>query len=1158
MSTLSNDEELSESELAVVRMGFDRFRVSYTQEIHKDSLCELLQHLGHLMLPEAEVQRLADEVTQFAYLSFDELAAFMRRYLTFETSRLRNAFATFERGHSGCIQSQDLRPLMANLGFSPFREPVQEALAAVVGDDACTVGFEDFGRILALFRRSEGFTSAEIAQLRRVFDRVVAGGQEGNDAPRLPIGCFREAMLLMFGPQVECFARSLELELASRAEVAGERCSGLEGPRGLLFPELVAFARRLREAQLDAYRYAFSSASGNNTTSDGRSSVSELRCALQDLGYTSTTAVVEEVLRDAVEEGCQHLGVDEVLDFMPVFCQREGFSKDELAFFQVTFKQFDADASGEVSVLELSAMLRSLGYVALDLDEVHASVAQVDVNGSNALDFREFLRLMRLQREVELTRIRAVFESRRGTSALLPASTLGSALSSLGHDFSVAKTGEDNSPGLDFEVFVTLVDRCRKRSLVQRQWLAGFSEQEVACFRALFERYDRDMKGVVDSREMADLLADVGVALRSREDRRQVLEKLDAARLAARKAGVDDVSAQGGATVRFWEVVQFLRILHDERDRAEEECVSKAAADAKFSWQEVQQFREVFLQFSKAPDVSGTNAGQLVLLPSHMLELDGMKGLLKSIGVTMKSSDRECLNQRFAALVGDVHGTLSFADFLRFMRWLTDSNFACINEVVAPEAATVQTEAGSEPHDLEINMRDDRAWARRVVVTKLLPSTGKQTPSTRSPSTSPCDSRAPSLEPQPRQAQSSVGGNWADGAAVASELPWTIVQPGTESVVEAAYRMFNGPNSAMDCRCFAKACKDACLLDGQCFTVLDADLIFTKVVRKHGHSRMDLQDFEAALGLLAEKRGFGAVEVLQALSACVGVPVDRAPPRSSCARPEASIASPRGPSRKMLAQLSSAISALPDGPMGSARSALSDAHLAGAPSRALIRVRTAPRTIGRMLEAGEEPSDAPRSEQQPLIDAFSRLSGARRSLGRLEFKRLCGHCLLVGSGLSAVDTDNIFVEAAAEHRALDFRRFKKALKLVAAQKAMEEAAVHHVVVLCAGTASAAASRAVSPTPLRAHQENEVAASRPQSRGPQSGRPHSGRPQSGRMQALCEPTTGECRPSERPQAPPLGLKCQSPPRLRSNGRSSTMRRASSFRRSSARTLSVPAR
>lgn len=84
-----------------------------------------------------------------------------------------------------------------------------------------------------------------------------------------------------------------------------------------------------------------------------------------------------------------------------------------------------------------------------------------------------------------------------------------------------------------------------------------------------------------------------------------------------------------------------------------------------------------------------------------------------------------------------------------------------------------------------------------------------------------------------------------------------------------AFQAFCGSSPGMDGKNFAKLCKDTGILLDKAFAAVDADIVFAKVV-PNGTRRMNLQQFEAALHLVAERRGLSAAEVMHIVAASSG------------------------------------------------------------------------------------------------------------------------------------------------------------------------------------------------------------------------------------------------------------------------------------------------
>jgi len=95
------------------------------------------------------------------------------------------------------------------------------------------------------------------------------------------------------------------------------------------------------------------------------------------------------------------ISFDEFFKLMQHLRQTEGFTKAEIDQFTGLFNKFDVDGSGEISTLELSQILRNLGYPT-SVDVLQGLIAEVDVDGSGEIDIGELLKLLRKYRNREM------------------------------------------------------------------------------------------------------------------------------------------------------------------------------------------------------------------------------------------------------------------------------------------------------------------------------------------------------------------------------------------------------------------------------------------------------------------------------------------------------------------------------------------------------------------------------------------------------------------------------------------------------------------------------------------------------------------------------------------------------------------------------------
>merc|ERR1712113_1218051 len=169
-------------------------------------------------------------------------------------------------------------------------------------------------------------------------------------------------------------------------------------------------------------------------------------------------------------------------------------------------------------------------------------------------------------------------------------------------------------------------------------------------------------------------------------------EQVDTARIAASSVGVDDVGEPGSGHLSFWVLVQLLRVLFSRDDKRVLDREARAQEQTKFANPEVDTFREIFLNWFQRDKVfvdeelSNLPGGAPRTTDEEVKELskDCMRRLLKSMGMKLNTEQRNKLERKI-----DDFGTgrVDFADFLRLMRWMLDTNFA-----------DIQTAAGKASH----------------------------------------------------------------------------------------------------------------------------------------------------------------------------------------------------------------------------------------------------------------------------------------------------------------------------------------------------------------------------------------------------------------------------------------------------------------------------
>mmetsp|Transcript_2200 Transcript_2200/g.7258 ORF Transcript_2200/g.7258 Transcript_2200/m.7258 type:complete len:229 (-) Transcript_2200:42-728(-) len=149
----------------------------------------------------------------------------------------------------------------------------------------------------------------------------------------------------------------------------------------------------------------------------------------------------------------------------------DDLTEDQIAEFYDAFNLFDEDGSGSISADELSYVIHQLGQTATEA-EVQAMIAEIDEDGSGAIEFPEFLTmLVRKMRDTDtkdeiLTAFKA-FD--RDGNGYISAAELRTVMRNLGEDLSeremneIISQADANCDGeIDVDEFATYIMAMKK------------------------------------------------------------------------------------------------------------------------------------------------------------------------------------------------------------------------------------------------------------------------------------------------------------------------------------------------------------------------------------------------------------------------------------------------------------------------------------------------------------------------------------------------------------------------------------------------------------------------------------------------------------------------------------------------------------------------
>jgi Ca2+-binding EF-hand superfamily protein len=703
----------SDSEMERVNAAFDRHHTDH--EVHKDELGTILEFLGYTQVDRELVKTMVGGITEYSTLEKHDFVTFVAHYAQHEVKHFREIFETFDDDGNGTLDQDELIKLLAHLGFTPLRKMVREALNLVDLDHTGVLTFDQMVLLLHVYRHSEGFTKEEVNHLTEIYHKELAElekiarekeKESGKivkkkiEITSLPATSLASVLLKFFGPAVAETAKELEKEVTSGkvpVETDGEK--GGKGVVGLQLGETLLWARRLRDKEFESYRKAFHQ---YDTDGSGAIDLDELINAFHKLGYSLSKAIVKELIKEAQARGeCNSVDgdpllLDEIeLDFdsfvhvMQILQETDGFSKKEMAELRASFLKFDEDNSDEIDVVELSDLFHYMGHTT-QLDDMQLLINKVDFNGNGVLDSREFLRLMRLHKEEQLSGCKTSFETFADVSTgKISLEDLKEALETCCPPQEADSNDEAHMPKepVDFDGFVEVVDTIREIRVAYLRKRAGFSDAEIRRFEKLFKAYDAKNAGILEMQMVTRLLGDLGVKVRSREEQDDVVKQIEKSRVAAADRGACTL-APPGSPVNFWVVVQMMREIRKRDDKHTLNKTAKAAAQARFSNQEVEQFREVFTStwekdrfFEEDADRDEGHHEEEGDEDKREITKTSLRRLLRSLGVSLDGNLRGELDAKIETF--GKSDRVDFADFLTLMRWMMDTNFGGITGAAA-------------------------------------------------------------------------------------------------------------------------------------------------------------------------------------------------------------------------------------------------------------------------------------------------------------------------------------------------------------------------------------------------------------------------------------------------------------------------------------------
>eukprot|EP00746_Dinoflagellata_sp_MGD_P121866 gnl/MRDRNA2_/MRDRNA2_56919_c0_seq1.p1 gnl/MRDRNA2_/MRDRNA2_56919_c0~~gnl/MRDRNA2_/MRDRNA2_56919_c0_seq1.p1 ORF type:complete len:1112 (-),score=219.03 gnl/MRDRNA2_/MRDRNA2_56919_c0_seq1:154-3489(-) len=289
------------------------------------------------------------------------------------------------------LKFKDIPAVFAALGYGEVSPELVRELA-----DECNLNpesdnylnFDDAWNITRACRANGGLCRAQLKELRGVFNRFATSskGSEQKGFSEVELGwALRWLGIVLPLPRVQELLADADSDGSGRVE----------------WEEFLKLARGLFDAEFKAVQNAFAAA-GNPERLPVCTGVT-LRDVLLDLGYSPTAALLEPLTRGHQKEANFQEFLYLVADFRKV-SQRalrhdEGFTPLEVQTLRKQFQRFDKDGDGTVVGHELRHLIEFVQPAAVSdakaRDQVVSILAEIDTKDQKAINFQQFLRLMR-------------------------------------------------------------------------------------------------------------------------------------------------------------------------------------------------------------------------------------------------------------------------------------------------------------------------------------------------------------------------------------------------------------------------------------------------------------------------------------------------------------------------------------------------------------------------------------------------------------------------------------------------------------------------------------------------------------------------------------------------------------------------------------------
>lgn len=623
--------------------------------VHHDDMMKALQILG--FTPKQQwVDQAFSKITKYTTIRLSEFSDFVRKYVQMQRAAYAEAFAECDEDKSGSVEVHELAKLLQQFGVEPMRHVLHEVFREVDADGSGVLNLTEFYSVMDILRGREGFSKQDHEALVNAFQKFDRDGTGSIDRPEL-VGILS---YLGIGTSLEA-ARELIQDV-------DENGNGEMSQR-----EFLLCMRKVRDRELTKIKESIVKADFDNS---GTLNGTELKGMLESLGYFPSDEAIADAAKDlGLDPYHKELDFSELWQLLQVFRAREGFSAEELIEIEEVFQTYAT--MGVITTHDLDSAMREMGQE-LTFEVCRARTIQVDIDNSGQLDYYEFRKLARINRDCETRQVVTGFRQaasgqvKQGdgnvsvdqiVDVLKSADIIdtgGEPPRFLADDLHPSRNGKTTV--VDFQEVMNLVSRFRRQRKQFCREHSGFGYPAVDSFRATFAAADEDRSGELKNNEMIALLDNLFPEMSSDPTCRSSILRI-----------LKEIDADGSGSLDFSDFLRLMRKCYEMQITARFEKEKQVLSETKFSHAEVQEFRNLFL----ACDVNG----------DQELSLSEFKKMIAAI-CPMGDKNTAALTslfQKSTCRQKGVEGRRDHADFPEFL-WLLhqllDTNFGGIRELL--------------------------------------------------------------------------------------------------------------------------------------------------------------------------------------------------------------------------------------------------------------------------------------------------------------------------------------------------------------------------------------------------------------------------------------------------------------------------------------------